>query len=99
MMARIGEGVNSLKVKRSYMDYSIVDEKGNVLAHITFNRSETPITEVRIWSYWLDVDNIKLPPLTPANTSIAYSILSQYFAPPLAMKILDTVKRIFKRWG
>jgi hypothetical protein len=100
MNSLIGEGATSLKVKRSYRDYSIVDEKGNVLAHITFNRSETPITEVKIWSYWLDdVDSIKLPILTPANTSIAYSILSQYFTPQLAMKILDIVKRIFKRWG
>jgi hypothetical protein len=101
MMARlIGEGVNSLKVKRGYGDYSIVDEKDNVLAHITFNRSETPITEVKIWSYWLDdVDNIKLPVLTPDNTSIAYSILSKYFTPALSMKILEVAKRIFKRWG
>jgi hypothetical protein len=96
----IGEGANSLKVKRSYRDYSIVDEGGNVLAHITFNRSETPITEVKIWSYWLDdVDNIKLPVLTPANTAIAYSILSKYFTPELSMKILEVAKRIFKRWG
>jgi hypothetical protein len=100
MMARlIGEGVDVFKVRRRWMDYCIEDAKGNVLVHITFNRSETPITEVKIWSYWLDVDNIRLPPLTPSNTSIAYSILSQYFAPQLAMKILDIVKRIFKRWG
>jgi hypothetical protein len=100
MRRLIGEGANSLKVKRSYRHYSIVDEKGNVLAHITFNLSETSITEVKIWSYWLDdVDNIKLPPITHENASIAYSILSQYFTSPLAMKILETVKRIFKRWG
>ena len=95
----IGEGVGRLYTKRRYRDYQIVDENGNVLAHITFNTTNTPIREVKVWSYWLDVDNIKLPPLTPANTPIAYSILSQYFAPPLAMKILETVKRIFKRWG
>jgi hypothetical protein len=100
MMVRlIGEGANSLKVRRSYGDYSIVDEKGNVLAHITFNRSETPITEVKVWSYWLDVDNIRLPPITHENASIAYSILSKYFTPALSMKILEVAKRIFKRWG
>jgi hypothetical protein len=95
----IGQGVNVFRVKRTYRDYQIVDENGNVLVHITFSRSETPITEVKVWSYWLDVDNIRLPTITHENASIAYSILSKYFTLALSMKILEVAKRIFKRWG
>jgi hypothetical protein len=95
----IGKGVNIFRVKRRYRDYLIEDDHGDILAHITFNTMDTPIREVRVWSYWLDVDKIVLPPITPANTSIAYSLLSNYFTPELSMKILEVAKRIFKRWG
>jgi hypothetical protein len=38
MMARlIGEGVDVFRVKRRYRDYQIVDEGGDVLAHITYD--------------------------------------------------------------
>ena len=94
----IGECADIFKVRRRQMGYCIEDAKGNVLVYITFNRWSMPNAEVKIWSYWLD-GGISLPKITPENASIAYSLLSRYFTPSLSMKILEVVRRIFKRWG
>jgi hypothetical protein len=104
MMARlIGEGVDVFRVKRRYRDYQIVDEGGDVLAHITYDSlvvaGGEKIHEVKVWSYYLDIDNIKVSTITAANIDMIRGMLAQYFAPKLTDKIIKVSKRIFERWG
>jgi hypothetical protein len=100
----IGQGIDVFRVKRTYRDYQIVDEGGDVLAHITYDSlaiaGGEKIHEVKVWSYYLDdIDNIKVPKITAANVDMIRGMLSQYFAPKLTDKIISVSKRIFKRWG